>query len=145
MNASFDLVPVDGLITVTAGFTPASNVHEPESMYCRFYWLPDIGPSAYLAFLFLNMWLPSDEGASISVRLRRVRPHSWNVAGTTHQSTRPTRRIPPRLHTPARTINALPQTSSPSPQRLATDMVSKAMPNPRCLPRRTPPRRIKTC
>jgi hypothetical protein len=35
MNASFELVPVDGLITVTAGFTPASNVHEPESMYCR--------------------------------------------------------------------------------------------------------------
>jgi hypothetical protein len=67
MNASFDLVPVDGLITVAAGFTPASNVHEPESMYFRFYWLPDIGPSAYLTFLFLNMWLPAAEGPSISV------------------------------------------------------------------------------
>ncbi len=67
MNASFDLVPVDGLITVTAGFTPASNMHEPESMYCRFYWLADIGPSAYLAFLFLNMWLSSDDDSTISV------------------------------------------------------------------------------
>jgi hypothetical protein len=67
MNAPFRLEPVDGLITVTAGFTPTTNVHEPESMYCRFYWLADIGPSAHLAFLFLNMWLPAEEGALISV------------------------------------------------------------------------------
>jgi hypothetical protein len=68
MNAPVRLEPVDGLITVTAGFTPTTNVHEPESMYCRFYWLADIGPSAYLAFLFLNMWLPAnEESASISI------------------------------------------------------------------------------
>ena len=33
--APFHIEPADGLITITAGHTPTSNIHHPESNYCR--------------------------------------------------------------------------------------------------------------
>lgn len=31
----FRLEPTEGFITVTAGYTPTVNIHEPDSIYCR--------------------------------------------------------------------------------------------------------------
>ena len=31
----FRLEPTEGFITVTAGYTPTVNIHEPDSLYCR--------------------------------------------------------------------------------------------------------------
>ena len=33
--APFRLSPVDGFITITAGYTPSVNIHDPDSIYCR--------------------------------------------------------------------------------------------------------------
>ena len=35
MKPPFDLIPIDGLITVTAGYTPTANIHEPDSTYAQ--------------------------------------------------------------------------------------------------------------
>ena len=60
------LVPVDGLITVTAGHTPSTLIHDPESPYSRYFWVPQIGPLSYLTIVALTAWLPADDA---SIRL----------------------------------------------------------------------------
>ena len=63
MNATQTLTPVDGLITVTAGYTPTTHIHDIDSIYRRHYWVPEIGPLSYLTLLFLASWLPDDDMA----------------------------------------------------------------------------------
>jgi hypothetical protein len=61
MNAApFQLEPVDGLITISAGQTPTANIHHPESNYCRYYWVPIIGPGAWITWANLVAWLPME-------------------------------------------------------------------------------------
>ena len=61
MNTTPTLTPVDGLITVTAGYTPTTHVHEIDSIYSRHFWVPEIGPLSYLTLLFLSNWIPADD------------------------------------------------------------------------------------
>ena len=70
MNAAptFRLEPVDGLITIVAAYTSTANIHDPDSTYSRNYWLPELGPSAYLLFVLANAWMPPDVDASITVK-----------------------------------------------------------------------------
>ncbi len=56
-----------GIIIVNHGFTPPTSSHEPESVYARYYWLPTLGPTAYLAWTHLNAWLPLTDDASITL------------------------------------------------------------------------------
>ena len=53
--------PRTGLITITAGYTPTTNIHEPDWTYAQFYLLPVIGPLSYLAWQRLNLYLPADD------------------------------------------------------------------------------------
>ena len=77
--APFRLSPVDGFITITAGYTPSVNIHDPDSIYCRYYWLPEIGPSAYLLFVLANAWMPDGDDASITVNYDEL-AHSVGTA-----------------------------------------------------------------
>ena len=61
MNATPTLTPVDGLITVTARYTPTTHIHDIDSIYSRHYWVPEIGPLSYLTLLFLSSWVPADD------------------------------------------------------------------------------------
>jgi hypothetical protein len=63
MNTPTVLTPdsVSGLITVTGGYTPTDNIHEPDSTYAQFYIVPVIGPLCYLTWKRLNMWLPDTD------------------------------------------------------------------------------------
>ena len=67
--APFRIEPADGLIiTITAGHTPTANVHDPESNYCRdFYWVPVIGPAAWITWANLVAWLPDTDGPTIDI------------------------------------------------------------------------------
>ena len=68
MNTPTILTPnPSGLITVTAGYTPSTNIHEPDSTYAQFYTLPVVGPLSFLAWQRLNMWLPADDTAAIAI------------------------------------------------------------------------------
>ena len=61
------LIPAaDRRITVTAGHTPTTHIHDPESAYFRYYWLPELGSLSILSFMFLNGWLANDD-ATITV------------------------------------------------------------------------------
>ena len=142
MKTPFQIEPTDGLITVTAAYTPSTHTHDPESMYFRYYWLPETGPSAYLAFLLLNAWLPGDDEALHHYRLRRVCSHDRHNPRTHHPNPRPPRRLPPRPHTPRPTINPLPTTTSTDPYDQTTRTTRHTLPNPRRLTRRTPTRRL---
>ena len=75
----FRLEPTDGFITITAGYTPTVNIHEPDSTYCRYYWLPEIGPSAYLLFVLADAWMPNSEDATITVNYDEL-AHSVGTA-----------------------------------------------------------------
>ena len=63
MNTPTTLTPDTrtGLITITAGYTPTANIHEPDSTYAQFYVLPVIGPLSYLTWQRLNLYLPVDD------------------------------------------------------------------------------------
>ena len=65
-NAELHIGP-DGLLTVTAAYTPTTHVHEPDSIYYRNYFLPILGPTSSLAFERLASWLPVDDDASIQI------------------------------------------------------------------------------
>jgi hypothetical protein len=65
--APFRIEPADGLITITAGHTPPANIHHPESNYCRYYWVPVIGPAAWIAWANLVAWLPDTDGPTIDI------------------------------------------------------------------------------
>jgi hypothetical protein len=73
MNAApFRIEPADGLITITAGHTPAANIHHPESSYCRYYWVPVIGSSAWLIWANLVAWLPDTDGPTIDINYAQL-------------------------------------------------------------------------
>lgn len=63
----FELDTTERSITVAAGYTPAVNIHEPDSTYCRHYWLAELGPSSYLAWTYLLGWLPDSDTAAITI------------------------------------------------------------------------------
>jgi hypothetical protein len=66
-TAPFRIEPADGLITITAGHTPTTNIHHPESNYCRYYWVPVIGPAAWITWANLVAWLPDTNGPTIAI------------------------------------------------------------------------------
>ena len=70
--APFRIEPADGLITITAGHTPAANIHLPESNYCRYYWVPVIGSSAWLIWANLVAWLPNTDGPTIDINYNQL-------------------------------------------------------------------------
>jgi hypothetical protein len=73
MNTTpFRLEPVDGLITITAGHTPTANIHHPESSYCRYYWVPIIGPGAWITWANLVAWLPDTGGPTIDINCNQL-------------------------------------------------------------------------
>jgi hypothetical protein len=55
------------LLTITAGYTPSTSIHLPESNYCRYYWVPFIGPSAWITWGNLVAWLPDTPGPSVDI------------------------------------------------------------------------------
>ena len=62
MNTPFSLEPDDdGLITVTAAYTPSDCIHDPESAYVRYYSTPILGPLSVLTFIHLNSWITADD------------------------------------------------------------------------------------
>ena len=60
---TFRLEPVDGLITIAAGYTPTANIHDPDSTYSRYFIPNTTGPTAFLAWSQLVAWLPADDTA----------------------------------------------------------------------------------
>ncbi len=61
MNTPTVLTPdPSGLICVAAGYTPTANIHEPDSTYAQFYWLPIVGPLSFLAWERVNLYVPTD-------------------------------------------------------------------------------------
>ena len=70
--APFRIEPADGLITITAGYTPATNIHLPESNYCRYYWVPVIGSSAWLIWANLVACLPDTDGPTIDINYAQL-------------------------------------------------------------------------
>ena len=55
------LEPVDGYITISAAPTPAANIHEADSTYCRFYLTPLAGTAAWVTWSNLASWLPATD------------------------------------------------------------------------------------
>ena len=55
------ITTVDGLITITAGFTPSSHVHEPDSVYCRYFVVPIIGAGPIVTWARLAEYLPESD------------------------------------------------------------------------------------
>ena len=53
--------PSTGRITIAAAFTPTLNIHQPQSTYTQFYWLPILGPLSALTFSRINEYLPGDD------------------------------------------------------------------------------------
>lgn len=45
----------------------------------EFYWLTELGPTAYLSFVFLNSWMPANDGASITLAYAEL-AHSLGTA-----------------------------------------------------------------
>lgn len=73
MNAApFRIEPVDGLITITARHTAAPNIHSPESSYCRYYWVPVIGPAAWITWANLVAWLPDTDRPTIEINYAQL-------------------------------------------------------------------------
>ena len=57
----------DGLLNVTAAYTPTTHVHEPDSDFYRNFWLPALGPTSTLAYERLASWLPDTDNETISI------------------------------------------------------------------------------
>jgi hypothetical protein len=89
-NATFTLSPFEGLITVTAGFTPTANIHEAESSYAAYYILPEIGPSAFLAWTHLVAWLPPTDETPINIDYDEL---AWSLGTSPGRLTRALQRL----------------------------------------------------
>lgn len=57
----FRLEPVDGLITISAALTPAANIHDADSIYCRRYIVPFAGTAAWVTWSNLAASLPETD------------------------------------------------------------------------------------
>jgi hypothetical protein len=91
MNVSTVLTPnASGLITVTAGYTPSTNIHEHDSTYAQFYVLPVVGPLSFLAWQRLNMWLPADDTAGIQIGHEEL---AWSLGAAPARLTRSLSRL----------------------------------------------------
>jgi hypothetical protein len=91
MNTPTILTPnSSGLITVTAGYAPATNIHEPDSTYAQFYTLPVVGPLSFLAWQRLNMWLPADDDAGIEIGHEEL---AWSLGAAPARLTRSISRL----------------------------------------------------
>ena len=86
MKPTFDLIPVNGLITVTAGYTPTANIHEPDSTYCRYMWLNQVGPTSYLAWSHLTAWLPDDDTAAVAINYVELAYGLGTAPGRLHRA-----------------------------------------------------------
>lgn len=82
----FRLEPTNGFITITAGYTPTVNIHEPDSLYCRYYWPPEIGPCSYEIFGVTVSHMDGDgsgrSGRTASSRSYRMAARTESVART---------------------------------------------------------------
>ena len=78
--APFRLIPDNnGLIHLAAAYTPSTHIHAPDSDYVRWYWLSDLGPSAYLAWTTLALWIPTSEGSTVQLDYTEL-AHSLGTA-----------------------------------------------------------------
>ena len=89
-NAAYDLTPFEGLITIAAGFTPTANIHDPESSYAAYYFLPEVGPSAFLAWTHLVAWLPPTDETPINIDYDEL---AWSLGTSPGRLTRALQRL----------------------------------------------------
>lgn len=79
-HAPFNLTPdTRGLIHLSAAYTPTSHVHAPDSAYVRWYWLTDLGPTTYLTWTTLTLWLPTNDHATVPLAYTEL-AHSLGTA-----------------------------------------------------------------
>ncbi len=78
--APFHLTPDHhGLIHLAAAYTPTNHIHTPDSTYVRWYWLTDLGPTTYLAWTSLTLWLPTTDHATVPLAYTEL-AHSLGTA-----------------------------------------------------------------
>lgn len=81
--------PATGLVTIVAGYTPTLNIHTPESIYAKFYWLPTVGPLSYLAWERMNLYLPADD-TTITIGYDEL---AWSLGAAPGRLTRAVARL----------------------------------------------------
>lgn len=59
-NTELHISP-DGLLTITAAHAPSTHVHQPDSVYCRYFVVPIIGAAPWATWARLVEYLPDND------------------------------------------------------------------------------------